>query len=149
MQTTMDGALTAVDDQPNNQLPLGRDDVDDLPAIVISEESASLAHDVHCILVECHRDRGLKVLLGENVGAKSLERLAADLARRLGPRIGGRYVPKETRKGDELRAARDQAIIKRWDEGATRDQLRREFGVSRRLSYMITGAELKRRRGAK
>lgn len=109
--------------------------------VVVDDDASGLRHDVHCILMECHRDRGLAGFLRDDVAADVLVALAADVARRLGPRIGGRYVPKRDEK-----ALRDAAVIRRWDGGATREQIMREFSISRRLSYTITTAALKGRR---
>jgi Mor family transcriptional regulator len=93
-------------------------------------EGASLRHDVYCILVECTRDRGLKVfrddLPRETVGA-----LAALMARRLAPRIGGRYVPKR-----DARVERDAAVWKAFT-GRNHQDVMKQFGISRRLLYSI------------
>lgn len=116
MQLTMDGALTAVD-EPDDIAP---------PC----DEGVSLRSDVHCILVECHRDRGLGVFRDE-VNGEAIAALADVVARRLAPRIGGRYVPKR-----DDRAARDAAVWKAWN-GRNREEVMRQFGISRRLLYSI------------
>lgn len=114
MQTT-DGALSAVTE------------VEELNQ---ESDGASLRHDVYCILVECTRDRSLQVfrddLPRETVGA-----LAALVARRLAPRIGGRYVPKR-----DARAERDAAVWKAFT-GRNHQDVMKHFGISRRLLYSI------------
>lgn len=94
------------------------------------DEGATLRNDVLCILVECHRDRGLSVFR-DDAPREAINALADVVARRLGPRIGGRYVPKR----DE-RAARDAAV---WADftGRNFEEVRRKFGISRRLLYAI------------
>lgn len=128
MQLTMDGALTAVDDQASRA---DQTDVGDE-----AEETASLRSDVHCILKECHRDRGLSVFR-DGVDGEAIAALAEVVARRLAPRIGGRYVQKGPyRAGWEERAARDAAVWKAWN-GRNREEVMRQFGISRRLLYSI------------
>ena len=95
------------------------------------DDGATLRHDVTCILIECHRDRGLHDVFHPMATRQEVERLAELMARRLGPLIGGRYVPKR----DE-RAARDKAIWQRFN-GRNHAELMREFGISRRLLYAI------------
>jgi hypothetical protein len=138
------GASTAVDDlaQIDRPVAIAATAAADAP---LSDEAAALRLDVECILIECSRDRGLRVfrdgLPGESLGA-----LAAAVARRLAPRIGGRYVPKGLhRDGSEARAQRDAAVIAAWDAGASREEIVRRFRISRRLSYTITTTEQKRR----
>lgn len=109
-QTTA-GALTAVHD-------------------AMSEDGATLRHDVHCILLECHRDRRLAALR-DNLQPEDIHALADAVARRLAPRIGGRYVPKR----DE-RAVRDAAVWARFN-GRNHKDVMREFSISRRLLYSI------------
>ena len=94
------------------------------------DEGATLRHDVLCILVECHRDRGLAVFR-DDVPREAIDALADAVARRLGPRIGGRYVPKR----DE-RAARDAAVWAAFT-GRNFEDVRHQFGISRRLLYSI------------
>ena len=96
----------------------------------LGDEGATLRHDVHCILVECHRDRCLSALK-ENLQPEDIHALADAVARRLAPRIGGRYVPKR----DE-RAVRDAAVWARFN-GRNHKEVMREFGISRRLMYNI------------
>ena len=95
-----------------------------------NDEGATLRHDVLCILVECHRDRGLAVFR-DDVPREAIDALADVVARRLGPRIGGRYVPKR----DE-RAARDAAVWAAFT-GRNFEDVRHQFGISRRLLYSI------------
>jgi Mor family transcriptional regulator len=107
----MDGASTAVHE------PLG-------------EDGATLRHDMRCILVECHRDRSLAALR-DNVQPEDIDALADAVARRLAPRIGGRYVPKR-----DDRAVRDAAVWARFN-GRNHKDVMREFSISRRLLYSI------------
>lgn len=104
--------------------------------MLLDDEAQSLRTDVYCILVECSRDRGLAALRDDATG-KAIETLADELARRLAPRIGGRYVPKGMyRSGWEQRVARDQAIWAKFN-GRNHRELQVEFGISRRLLYSI------------
>ncbi len=102
------------------------------------DDGATLRHDVTCILIECHRDSGLHDVFHPMATRQEVERLAELMARRLGPLIGGRYVPKR----DE-RAARDKAVWQRFN-GRNHADVMREFGISRRLLYSI----LAQRRGS-
>lgn len=99
----------------------------------------TLRQDVMCVLLECHRDRGAASVFAQGLDGAVLEQFAAIVARRLGPRIGGRYVTKR----DE-RAARDEAVWKAFT-GRNHMDVIREFGISRRLLYSILA---RRRRGA-
>lgn len=96
----------------------------------LTEDAATLRQDLHCILIECHRDRGLTALR-QDANAQALEALSVMLARRLGPRIGGRYVPKR----DE-RASRDAAVWQAF-RGNNHQAVMRDFQISRRLLYTI------------
>ena len=78
MQPQMDGLLTV-------ELEATAPPLDD--------EAATLRDDVRCILLECHRDRALQALHGAATH-DAIHQLADAVARRLAPRIGGRYVPK-------------------------------------------------------
>ena len=102
----------------------------DRAAHALSEDSATLRHDVHCILVECHRDRGATALR-HDATAEAIAALSDLVARRLGPRIGGRYVPKR----DE-RAVRDAAVWQAFT-GKNHTEVLRKFSISRRLLYSI------------
>ncbi len=102
------------------------------------DDGATLRHDVTCILIECHRDSGLHDVFHPMATRQEVERLAELMARRLGPLIGGRYVPKR----DE-RAARDKGVWQRFN-GRNHADVMREFGISRRLLYSI----LAQRRGS-
>lgn len=91
----------------------------------------SLRHDVHCILLQCYRDRpGVNVFL-PTASPADINTLAAQMARRLGPLIGGRYIPKR-----DDRAARDAAIWAAFD-GRNHHAVMREHNISRRLLYSI------------
>lgn len=103
-----------------------------------TEEGASLRHDMTCILLECHRDRNLAGFLCDGVDGKALAQFGELLARKLGPLIGGRYVPKR----DE-RAARDAAVWKAFT-GRNHAEVLRHFSISRRLLYSILA---RKRRG--
>ena len=108
------------------------------------DEGATLRHDVTCILIECHRDSGLQSIFHPLATSEQVERLAEMMALRLGPLIGGRYVPKGLhRSGSEERQKRDQAVWKRFN-GRNHAEVMREFSISRRLLYSI----LARRRGS-
>lgn len=128
MQLMTDGALTAVDDLASNTpVPDVAED---------TEEAASLRGDVLCILVECHRDRHLAVFR-DGLNGDAIAALADVVARRLAPRIGGRYVPKgQYRSGWDERAARDAAVWTAWN-GRNREEVMRRFGISRALLYSI------------
>ena len=118
MQPQMDGLLTA-------ELEATAPPLDD--------EAATLRDDVRCILLECHRDRALQALHGAAT-SDAIHQLADAVARRLAPRIGGRYVPK---RGDsDARARRDAAVWQVWN-GRNGAQIMRDFAISRRLLYSI------------
>lgn len=97
----------------------------------VIDDAATLRHDVACILLECHRDRGLQGLFSPDTTQAEMHQLAEVVARRLAPRIGGRYVPKR-----DVRVARNQAIWQQFN-GRNHQELMREFDVSRRLLYSI------------
>ena len=118
MQPQMDGLLTV-------ELEATAPPLDD--------EAATLRDDVRCILLECHRDRALQALHGAATD-DAIHQLADAVARRLAPRIGGRYVPK---RGDsDARARRDAAVWQAWN-GRNGAQIMRDFAISRRLLYSI------------
>lgn len=102
------------------------------------EESATLRADVHCILLECHRDQGFAALR-EQMPPEAIGALADAVARRLAPRIGGRYVPKR-----DARAQRDRDVWSAFN-GRNHGDVMRQFSISRRLLYSILS---RRRRGA-
>lgn len=105
----------------------------------------TLRQDVMCVLLECHRDRGAASVFAQGLDGAALEQFAAVVARRLGPRIGGRYVTKGVyRDGWAERAARDEAVWKAFT-GRNHLEVMREFGISRRLLYSILSR--RRRRG--
>ena len=116
MQPQTDGPLTAETDAP-----------------ALDDETATLRDDVRCILLECHRDRGLQALHSAAT-SDAIHQLADAVASRLAPRIGGRYVPK---RGDsDARAKRDAAVWQAWN-GRNGAQIMRDFAISRRLLYSI------------
>lgn len=100
----------------------------------------TLCHEMACILLECRRDRSDSGVLRPEASHADLADLAAQLARRLAPRIGGRYIPKR-----DMKAERDAEVIRMWDAGATRAEMVRKLKISRRLTYTITTQETKRR----
>lgn len=100
------------------------------------DDSATLCHDVRCILAECHRDRALQALR-HDAPREAIDALADAVARRLAPRIGGRYVPKgQYRDGWELRAKRDAAVWAAFN-GRNHAEVMGAFKISRRLLYSI------------
>ena len=94
------------------------------------DQGQTLRQDVLSVLIECQRERGAS-LLRQDLTPASINVLADELARRLAPRIGGRYVTK----ADE-RAMRDAAIIAMFN-GRNHRQLMADFGISRALLYSI------------
>jgi Mor family transcriptional regulator len=94
-------------------------------------EALSLCNDMTCILVECHRDRLGDGVFRSDASHADLTELAALLARRLAPRIGGRYIPKR-----DVRAERDAAVWLAFT-GRNHKDVMREFDISRRLLYSI------------
>ena len=118
MQPQMDGLLTV-------ELEATAPPLDD--------EAATLRDDVRGILLESHRDRALQALHSAAT-SDAIHQLADAVARRLAPRIGGRYVPK---RGDsDARARRDAAVWQVWN-GRNGAQIMRDFAISRRLLYSI------------
>ena len=100
----------------------------------LDDEAAPLRDDVRCILLECHRDRGLQALHSAAT-SEAIHQLADSVARRLAPRIGGRYVPK---RGDsDARAKRDAAVWQAIRSGRNVQKIMRDFGISQRLYYNI------------
>lgn len=129
----------------------------------VDDEVATLRHDVACVLLQFTRDRGGSghaaaggdggrgaVGSGEGVGLLGrlteveAAALAAGLAPLLARRIGGRYVPKVFRAGSVERDLRDAAVLKKFN-GRNREEVLREFRISRRLFYSILA---RRPRGA-
>ena len=125
MQPQTDGLLTA---EPEATAP------------PLDDEAATLRDDVRCILLECHRDRALQAVLHSTATTDAIHQLADAVARRLAPRIGGRYVPK---RGDsDARAKRDAAVWQAWN-GRNGAQIMRDFAISRRLLYSILARKRK------
>ena len=103
----------------------------------LDDEAATLRDDVRCILLECHRDRALQAVLHSAATTDAIHQLADAVARRLAPRIGGRYVPKgQYRDGWQMRAQRDAAVWKAFN-GRNRLEVMREFRISKALFYNI------------
>ena len=103
----------------------------------MQEEDNSLCFDVSCILQEFTRDRTGDGVLRSDASNKALEVFAATFARRLAPRIGGRYVPKGLRiTDDQLMLIRDKKV---WSAhtGNNRDEIMRTFRISRSQYYSI------------
>lgn len=112
--------------------------------IEMDEEAASLRQDVLITLVECHRDQALEGFR-EAVPPQVINALASAIAVRLGPRIGGRYVPKGPwRAGSEDRAMRDAAVALAYN-GDNREEVMRRFGISRRLLYSIVARDRRKK----
>lgn len=122
MQPQMDGLLTA--------------ETERIASLPLDDEAATLRADVHCILLECHRDRHF-LALRDQVAPEALEALAGAVATRLAPRIGGRYVPKgQYREGWQIREQRDAAVWQAFN-GRNHREVMGQFGISRRLLYSI------------
>lgn len=107
-----------------------------------TEEAATLEHDVLCILMRFHRQQGLQSLRFDAT-ADDLKADACRLSAELGAAIGGRYVPKMRDERAEALEARNQAIFAAWN-GRNRDELIRQFKISRRAFYRVI-AEYTRR----
>ncbi len=95
---------------------------------------ATLQLDVAMVLVECHRDRRGDGVFRPDVSTRRLEEFAELVARRLAPRIGGRYVPRRCER-DRI-AERDAAVMAAFN-GRNHRQVMRDFQISRRLLYSI------------
>lgn len=112
--------------------------------MIDTDDDLTLRQDVLSVLVECHRDQQLADFR-DSMPAHTLNVLAESMARRLAPRIGGRYVPKGlNRSGADERAARDAAVWATFT-GANHREVMRQFGISRRLLYSIL-ARMRRHR---
>ena len=109
------------------------------PAAPLPPEVDGLCHDVVCILIECQRDRGLTSLFRDGLDRAALHQVATAMARRLGPLIGGRYVPKV-----DHRAARDAAVWAAFT-GRNHKEVMHTYQISRRLLYSILS---RKRRGS-
>ena len=94
-------------------------------------EALSLCNDMTLIVMQCHRDRLGDGVFRSDASHADLTELAALLARRLAPRIGGRYIPKR-----DVRAERDAAVWLAFT-GRNHKDVMREFDISRRLLYSI------------
>lgn len=103
-----------------------------------ADEAATLQHDVFCILLNFHRQHGLRSIRSD-VSEDEIRADSTVISRALGPRIGGRYVPVR----DE-RAERNAAIVAMFN-GTNRDQVLRHFGVSRRLFYRVIAEDIRRK----
>lgn len=97
----------------------------------IKPEVTSLCHDIAHVLIECRRNGLDDGIFRPGVNQAALTELAAAMARRLAPLIGGRYIPKR-----DMRAERDDAVRKAFS-GRNHTDLMREFGISRSLVYSI------------
>lgn len=102
-------------------------------------ESASLQHDMACILLEYTRDRPDGGVIGRRLAEREAKALAAELAHRLAPRIGGRYLPKRDEKSKRNRAAMEMF------DGQNRDAVMKAFGISKRVFYRILADHLRSR----
>lgn len=95
-------------------------------------ETQSLRFDVACVLVECHKDR--PAMFAGHVSRLDLQELASIVAAKLGPRIGGRYIPKMADR--EAREERNAAVCEAFS-GRNHAQVMKQFNISRRLLYSI------------
>ncbi|MEJ5896348.1 Mor transcription activator family protein [Aquabacterium sp. G14] len=110
----------------------------------LNEESYSLRLDVECALREAHREQ--PAIFGRPLSQQELRDLAVMVAEKLRHRIGGRYVPKMADR--EAREARNAAVLKAFN-GNNREQVMREFNISRRLFYCILAEDRKQRLGSR
>lgn len=104
--------------------------VDDLPMA-----DPSLQLDVALVLAECHRERRAEGVFRDGLSRQHLDAFAALVARRLAPRIGGRYIPRRVER-DRI-AERDEQVARALAAGSTPRQVMRDFAISRRLLYAI------------
>ena len=109
-----------------------------------NEESYSLRLDVECALREAHREQ--PEIFGRPLTPQELRDVAVMVADKLRPRIGGRYVPKTADR--EERAVRNAAVLQAFN-GNNREQVMREFNISRRLFYCILAEDRKQHFGSK
>lgn len=99
------------------------------------DSTVTLKADVQCILLDCHRDRPWVFAAG--VTDELLEALAAHVASKLAPLIGGRYVPQNYARERMEREKRNAAVWEAFASGDSYEQLQRRFKISRRLVYSI------------
>lgn len=107
-----------------------------------ADEAATLQHDLFCILLRFHREQGLRSLRSD----VTRDELAADserMALELGSAIGGRYVRKMRDERAEALEARNCAIFAAWN-GRNRDELIRQFKISRRAFYRVIAEHTRR-----
>lgn len=104
-----------------------------------TDVGTALRHDVCQALLAYSGEMPGGGLLGRRLSQAEATLLAAELAYRLGPMVGGRYVTLA-----DMRAERDAAI---WREftGRNHASLMRKFKVSKALLYSILA---RRRRGS-
>ena len=124
---------------PTAPPPQGTIFVELAPTLALLDDTAGLCHDMACILIECQRDRGLAGVFRDGLDRAALHQVATAMARRLGPLIGGRYVPKV-----DHRAARDAAVWTAFT-GRNHKEVMHTYQISRRLLYSILSR--KRRTG--
>ena len=115
-------------------------DLLDMPAVAQDlpphlSPDPGLHFDVAMVLVECHRDRPHDGIFRRDLSPQAIQQFAAEIAARLAPRIGGRYICKRTER-DRI-AERDAAVVSALGNGATTRQVMRDFRISRRLLYAI------------
>lgn len=101
--------------------------------LIDETESESLAHDVACVLISYTRDRPNGGLIGRLMPEAEARLLAAELARDLAPRIGGRYLPK---RDEAQRRKRNAAVVAAFT-GRNHAEVMRQFQISRRLLFSI------------
>lgn len=101
--------------------------------LIDETESDTLAHDVACVLISYTRDRPNGGLIGRRMPEAEAKLLAADIARELAPRIGGRYLPK---RDEAQRRKRNAAVVAAFT-GRNHAEVMRQFQISRRLLFSI------------
>ena len=107
-----------------------------------TDTAVTLANDLKCILLECHRDR--PDLFPHNADKAALAALAHRISARLGPIIGSSYVGKEYALGLKAKKDRDAQVVQARKDGLSETQLVRKFKISRRLVYSILAQRPKR-----
>lgn len=106
----------------------------------VIDANLTLTGDVHCILLECHRDR--PGVFASDVTKEVLSSLAARVAGQLGPLIAGRYVPHRYALKIIEKEQRNAEVHAAFT-GANHRELMKRFGISRRLVYSILAQKRK------
>lgn len=97
----------------------------------------TLCADVARIFAEATRDRRGDGIFQAALPAQQWQAFSEWFAMRLAARIGGRYIPKR-----DDRAVRDAAVWQAFT-GRNRDQVMRDFRISRALFYSIMSRKRK------